>query len=70
MNKAFDDPAFQQVLLHDFRDVVDRDTAVEDIAGVDDHDGAEFAETEATGLDDLDFILEVFCHQFFFHGLL
>gem|GEM_PF-5740380 len=70
VNKALDDPAFQQVLLHDFRDVVDRNTAVEDIAGVDDHDGAEFAETEAAGLDDLDFILEVFCHQFFFHGLL
>ena len=70
VDQTFHDTALQEVLFDDFGDVIDRDTAVEDIAGVDDHDGAEFAETEAAGLNDLDFILEAFRHQFFFHGLL
>ncbi len=58
MDKTLNDTSFQKVLFHDFRDVVHRDTAIEDISRIDDHDGAQFAETETSGLDYFDLILE------------
>ena len=68
--KALDDTALQQVLFHDLRDVLLGNAAVEGSFGVNNDDGAQSAETEATGLNDLNFILQALGFQFLGEGLL
>lgn len=50
--------ALEQVLVHDLRHVLGLDHAVKGALGVDDHDGAQSAQAEAAGADDLDLVFQ------------
>jgi len=69
VDQAFDRTAFEQVLADDLGDVFFRHAAVERPFRVNDHDRAESAEAEATGLDDFDLFVEPLFFEFFFQVL-
>ena len=58
IHEALDETTFEQVLGHDFFDVIGFDAAVKRAFRIDDNNGAERAQTEATGLHDFHFIGE------------
>ena len=62
--------ALEQVLLDDLGDVFGLDHAVEGAVGINDHDRAERAKTEAAGRDELDLLGQPLLCQLFFESIL
>ena len=60
-----DDPALEEVLLHDFGDILHLYHGIEAALGIDDHDRAERAQAKAAGGDDIDLVLETESFDFF-----
>ena len=64
VEQTFDDAALEQVLLHQFGDVLGLDFLVENAFGIDDGDGADLAHAHATGGDNLDLARQAVALQF------
>ena len=55
VNESFNDSTLKEMLLNDFGNILSLNTAIESTLGVNDHNRAECAKTEASCLNDLDF---------------
>ena len=66
VKKAFDDTAFEKVLINDFFDIFRMNAGIEASFRVNDHDRAECTQAEASGLNDLDFLFQPNRFDFFF----
>ena len=63
IHQPLHDAALEQMLVHDLVDVLRLDAAVERAVRMHDDHGAERAQTEAAGLDDLDLVLQPACRD-------
>ena len=67
VHKTMHHAAFEQMLRHDLLDIFHFDIGVEGAFGIDDHNGAEGAKTEATGLHHLHFFIKTGSLDLFYH---
>ena len=64
VNQTLYDSTLLQMLGNDLGDVVKRDSGIEGAFGINDHDRTESAKTEATGQNDLDFLIQTLGLEF------
>ena len=68
IKKSLDHAALEKMLFNNFGNVFNLDFGIEAAFGINYHNGAESAKTEAAGADNFDFFFKSLCLDFLFKG--